>query len=109
MIIISNKNIENSVLFPKNLYAFDFDTYSLVLTNRGTNKQYTFENLEDKHTAPYGFYTMFVNFSNLPIDEYEYTLFGEWLEVSKGIIKLMNGDQNTIYYDKNRDYIVYEQ
>lgn len=74
MIIISNKNIENSVYFPQNIYTNNTDLYKLVLTDRGTNKEYVFDNLDDKHLVQYDYYSFFLNFKDLPEGEYEYKL-----------------------------------
>lgn len=74
MIIISNKNMENSVYFPKNIYTNDTELYKLTMVDRGNNKKYEFPNLDDKHLVAYDFYTFFLNFSDLPEGEYEYIL-----------------------------------
>jgi hypothetical protein len=75
MIIVSDKNIQNSIYFPKNIYNESSDIYKLVLENRGTNEKYEFD-VEDTLEATYGFYTFNTDFSNLPNGEYEYTISG---------------------------------
>ena len=110
MIIVSNKNIENSVYFPQNIYTYNNDTYKLVLNDRGTNKQYEFENLDDKHLVQYDFYSFFLNFSNLPEGEYEYTIYDSNNDiVGKGIIRLNELEQENIYYNKNNEFIAYDK
>ena len=64
MIIISNKNIENSVYFPQNIYTNNNDIYTVVLNDRGTNNKYTFSGLDDKHLVQFSFYTFLINFSS---------------------------------------------
>lgn len=110
MIIVSNKNIENSVYFPQNIYTDNTDIYKLILIDRGTNKQYTFENLDDKHLVQFDFYTFFINFSNLPEGEYEYTIFDSNNKtVGKGLIRLNELEQENIIYNDNRTYIAYDK
>ena len=110
MIIVSNKNIENSVYFPQNIYTDNNDIYKLILVDRGTNIQYTFENLDDKHLVQFDFYTFFIDFSNLPEGEYEYTIFdSNEKTVSKGLIRLNELEQENITYNDNRTYIAYDK
>lgn len=110
MIIINDKNIENSVYFPKNLYKNDSSIYTVILNNRGTNKIYKFENLEDEKLVAYDFYVFIIDFSELPVDEYEYTIYGDDNSVyGKGIIKLNEVNKENIYYEKNREYITYDK
>lgn len=73
MIIISDKSEEKTVYFPKNLYNSTEDLYILKLTDRGTNREYTFE-LADTLEASYGFYSFKVDFSQIPDGEYEYVV-----------------------------------
>jgi hypothetical protein len=110
MIIVSNKNIENSVYFPQNIYTDNTDMYKLILFDRGTNNQYTFENLDDKHLVQFDFYTFFINFSKLPEGEYEYTIFdSNEKTVGKGLIRLNMLEQEDIIYNDNRTYIAYDK
>lgn len=110
MIIVSDKNIENSVYFPQNIYTDNTDIYKLVLNDRGTNKQYEFENLDDKHLVQYDFYSFLLDFSNLPEGEYEYTIFDSNNDVvSKGLIRLNELIQDNIYYNKNNEFITYDK
>lgn len=120
MIIVSDKNIENSVYFPQNIYTDNNDVYKLVLNDRGTNKEYVFDNLDDKHLVQYDFYSFFINFSSMPEGEYEYTIFDSKNDiVSKGLIRLNELEQDNIYYDtsrrvnvsynKNNEYIAYDK
>lgn len=75
MIIVQNKNIQNSVYFPKNIYTNnDTGTYYLNLIERGSNQSYVFSALEDSHLVTYGFYTFLLDFSSVPEGEYEYTV-----------------------------------
>ena len=109
MIIISNKNMENSVYFPQNIYTSNNDIYTLFLNNRGTNKEYIFKELDDKHLVAYEYYTFFVNFSELPADEYEYKILDSNDKiVGTGIIRLNELEMTNTYYNKNNDYIVYD-
>lgn len=109
MIIVSDKNIENSVYFPQNIYTNNTDIYKLVLNDRGTNKEYVFDNLDDKHLVQYDFYSFFLNFSNLPEGEYEYTIFDSNNDiVGKGLIRLNELEQDNIYYNKNNEFIAYD-
>lgn len=110
MIIIERKNIENSVYFPRNLYKNEENEYKLVLNNRATNKTYTFENLEDKKLWSIDYYVFFINFKDVPEDEYEYKIFtNKDVELASGIIKLKDDEKTTVYYNKNREYIAYDK
>lgn len=110
MIIISNKNIENSVYFPQNIYTNNNDIYKIIFVDRGTNKQYEFNNLDDKHLVQYDFYSFFINFSSMPEGEYEYTIFDSNNDiVGKGLIRLNELEQDNIYYNKNNEYIAYDK
>ena len=110
MIIVDRKNIENSIYFPKNIYTKSTGIYKLVLSDRGTNKKYDFDGLEDKHLVEYDFYSFFVNFKNLPEGEYEYTIFDSNNDVvGKGIIRLNELEQENIYYNKNNEFIAYDK
>ena len=93
-----------------NLYKNTIGTYKIVLNNRGTNKLYEFTDLEDQLIVPYDYYTFFLNFSELPEDEYEYTVYEEdGCICAKGIIKLKDDNLENVYYDKNREYITYDK
>lgn len=110
MIIISNKNIENSVYFPQNIYTNNNDIFKIVFVDRGTNKEYVFENLDDKHLVQYDYYTFFINFTSMPKGEYEYTIFDSNDKiVGKGLIRLNELKQDNIYYNKNNEFIVYDK
>lgn len=110
MIIISDKNIENSVYFPQNLYTDNTDVYKLVLNDRGTNKQYEFDKLDDKHLVQYDFYSFLINFSSVPEGEYEYAIFDSNKKVvGKGLIRLNELKQDNIYYNKNNEFIAYDK
>lgn len=108
MIIIYNKNIDNLIYFPKNIYKNDQTSYKLTLINRATNVSYNFDDIEDKKLVPLDYYTFILNFSKLPEDEYEYSISSESFIFSKGIIKLKDSNKEIKYYNKNREYIVYE-
>lgn len=109
MIIISNKNIENSIYFPQNIYTDNTNLYKLVLNDRGTNKKYEFVDIEDRHLVQCDFYSFFLNFSNLPEGEYEYTIFDSNNDiVGKGLIRLNELEENNVSYNKNNEYIVYD-
>ena len=110
MIIISDKNIENSVYFPRNLYAGTEDEYTLVLNDRGSNTKHTFSNVEDKHLISFGFYTFIVDFTQLPKGEYEYTIFDTNENiVGTGLIRLNELTTNNVYYNNERTYVVYDR
>lgn len=110
MVIVSDKNIENSVYFPQNICTDNTDVYKLVLNDRGTNKEYVFDNLDDKHLVQYDFYSFSLNFSKLPEGEYEYTIFDSNNDiVGKGIIRLNELEQDNIYYNKNNEFIAYDK
>lgn len=107
MIIIANKNMENSVYFPQNIYTNNNGTYSVTFTNRGTNKSYNFE-CDDKHLVQYDFYTFFIDFTNMPADEYEYVIKDSNENVvGTGIIRLNELTDNNLYYDNKNTYIMY--
>lgn len=110
MIIVSDKNIENSVYFPQNIYTNNNDIYKLLLNDRGTNKKYEFEHLEDKHLVQYDFYSFLLNFSNLPEGEYEYTIYDSNEKVvGSGLIRLNALEQENTYYNKNNEFIAYDK
>jgi len=110
MIIISNKNIENSVYFPQNIYTNNNDIYTVVLNDRGTNNKYTFSGLDDKHLVQFSFYTFFINFSNVPEGEYEYSIIDSNNDiVATGIIRLNELENENIIYNDNRTYIAYDK
>lgn len=109
MIIISNKNMENTVYFPQNIYTENDGIYLVTFKNRGTNASYSMF-CEDKHLVPYDFYTFFIDFSSLPADEYEYTIqdINDKL-VGTGLIRLNELTDNTLYYNKNTEYVMYDK
>lgn len=108
MIIIKNKDIENSVYFPRNLYSDATDVYTLVLNDRASNRKHTFSNLEDKHLVQFGFYTFFVNFSQCQTGEYEYAVLGNGNKtVGTGLIRLNELGQDNVCYNNERTYVVY--
>lgn len=107
MIIVSNKNIENTVYFPQNIVK-NTANYHLILENRASNKKYEFD-VEDKGLVPNDFYTFFINFKDLKPDEYEYELTSDGEIMSKGIIKLCEEETATTIYNKNNEYTIYEQ
>ena len=89
MIIVRDKNEENTVYFPQNLYT----------------KEYDFENLEDRHLVPYGFYTFFLNFSSCPQGEYEYLIADSHKEtVGTGIIRLNSLEPDNVCYEAKFTY-----
>lgn len=107
MIIIPNKNIENLVYFPRNIYNLGGEDYKLVLIDRGTNVEYEFD-VMDLHQANYGYYSFVLNLNHLPNDEYEYTIYTSYNDrVSKGIIRLGDLNLNHIVYNKDNQYIIY--
>lgn len=109
MIIISNKNIENSVYFPRNVYTPNTDVYTLILNDRGTNRKYTFGNLEDKHLVQFGFYTFSLDLNELPQGEYEYSIIDSNEKVvGTGLIRLNELESNNVYYNNERTYIAYD-
>lgn len=109
MVIINNKNIDSVVYLPKNLNENN-GNYKLVLIDRGTNKEYEFENLYNSHIVQFDFYTFTINFSSLPKGEYEYVLFDDDdTIVSRGLIKLKELKQDNSIYNDNRTYIAYDR
>lgn len=110
MIIVSNKNMENSVYFPQNIYTRNTDIYTIILNDRGTNKKYTFSGLDDKHLVPVSFYTFFINFTDVPEGEYEYSIFDSNNNVvGTGLIRLNELEQTNTVYNNNRTYIAYDK
>jgi hypothetical protein len=110
MIIIKDKNIENSVYFPQNIYTSNNDIYTLILNDRGTNKKYTFSGLSDRHLVSISFYTFFINFSNIPEGEYEYSILDSNEEiVSTGLIRLNELKSDISTYNDPRNYIAYDK
>lgn len=110
MIIIKNKNIENSVYIPQNIYTSNNDIYTLMLFDRGTNKEYTFSGLIDRHLINISFYTFFINFSNVPKGEYEYSIIDSNEDiVSTGLIRLNELESDISVYDDSRTYIAYDR
>lgn len=110
MIIIEDKNMENMVYFPKNLYRCkESDSYNLTLNNRATNQIYTFDTLVDQKKLAYDYYSFIITFRNVPNGEYEYKIGFDDKIVASGIIKVKTKDDNVIYYDKNREYIAYDK
>lgn len=110
MIIIKNKNIENSVYIPQNIYTSNNDIYTLMLFDRGTNKEYIFSGLIDRHLINISFYTFFINFSNVPKGEYEYSIIDSNEDiVSTGLIRLNELESDISVYDDSRTYIAYDR
>lgn len=110
MIIVSNKNTANYVFFPRNIYEYNTDTYNIVLIDRGSNKEYFFDNCVDEHLANIDYYTFSLNFKDLPEGEYEYIIFDSNNDiVGKGLIRLNELEQDNIYYNKNNEYIAYDK
>ncbi len=110
MIIVRDKNIENSVYFPQNIYTNSNGFYSLRIIERGSNQSYNFNRLEDRHLVQFGFYTFFLDFSDVPEGEYEYTITDSNNSVvGKGIIRLNQLEDSNQYYTEKTDYIVYDR
>jgi hypothetical protein len=110
MIIVRDKNIENSVYFPQNIYTNSTGIYSLRIIERGSNQSYNFTGLEDRHLVQFGFYTFFLDFSSVPEGEYEYTITDSNNSVvGKGIIRLNQLEDRNEYYTEKTDYIVYDK
>lgn len=104
MIIVKDKNEENPVYFPQNLYT-NSDYYDLKLCDRGTNKEYDFENLEDKHLVTYGFYTFYLDFSSCPQGEYEYLISDSHNDtVGTGLIRLNSLEPDNVCYEAKFTY-----
>lgn len=117
MIIILDKNKEKVILFPKNIYTENRENeseydYKLILTNRGTNKEYEF-NVNDERMINFGFYSFKLDFSDVPEDEYEYSIYVESEVVGSGIIRLNSLDDKqseiNLEYNENRTYIAYDK
>ena len=110
MIIVRDKNIENSVYFPQNIYTHTNGFYSIQMIERGSNRSFVFNRLEDRHLVQFGFYTFFLDFSNVPEGEYEYTITDSNNSVvGKGIIRLNQLEDSNQYYTEKTDYIVYDK
>lgn len=110
MIIVSDKNTENTVYFPQNIYTETNDVYTLVLNDRGSNRKYTFDGLEDEHLILFGFYSFFIDFSSVPEGEYEYAIFNfKNSIVGTGLIRLNGLKDENVYYNNERTYIVYDK
>lgn len=74
MVIVDDKNIENTVFFPKNLLK-SYEIYQLVLNDRGSNKKYFFSELEDTLEGGSFQYTFELDLSDIDNGEYEYELW----------------------------------
>ena len=102
--------MENSVYFPQNIYTQNTDIYSIILFDRGTNKKYSFNDLEDRHLVPMSFYTFFINFTNVPSGEYEYSILDSNAKiVGNGIIRLGELERKDVEYNDSRFYIAYDK
>lgn len=108
MIIVSNKNEENTIYFPKNLYINAENNYNIILKNRGTNVEYKFEDLSDTLDMPFDYYSFEIDFSKIPDDEYEYLIYDAKNKYGSGIIRISSLNNNNIYYNDKREYIIYE-
>ena len=110
MIIVSNKNMENSVYFERAIYTRGTDSYTVELVDRASNKTYKFEDLDDKRLVQYGFYTFFIDFTSCQEGEYEYSIKDSEGElVGKGLIRLNELQPDTKFYENKREYIVYDK
>jgi hypothetical protein len=110
MIIIENKNMENSVYFPQNIYTSNTDIYTVVLFDRATNRKYTFSGLDDKHLVQFSFYTFFIDFTNIPEGEYEYSIIDSNSKtVGTGLIRLNDLIESNVIYNDPRTYIAYDK
>lgn len=107
MIVIKDKNIANTVWFPRNIYTIG-DDYILKIRDRGTNKEYDFT-VTDRHIAAYGFYTFFIDFSAAEAGEYEYIITDSHNDVvGSGILRLNELDQENICYEPKFTYEIDE-
>lgn len=98
MIVIKDKNIANTVWFPRNLYTIG-DEYLLKIRDRGTNKEYDFR-ATDKRLAAYGFYTFDIDFSATGAGEYEYAIADSNNDtVGTGILRLNELEREDICYE----------
>lgn len=108
MIIIPNKNIENTVYFPRNVYTSNTSIYTLVLNDRATNRKHITQ-IPDKHVVQFGFYTFSLDFNKLPQGEYEYSIIDSNDKVvGTGLIRLNELESNNVYYNNERTYIAYD-
>ena len=114
MIITSNVK-EASIFVPRNIYTFDGDI-KLILINRGTNQEYEMNDLDlQESVINYGYYYFTIDLDNIPSGEYEYKLIGtdsvtdEEFVLSRGIIRINELNQDIIYFNKNTEYVTYEQ
>lgn len=109
MIIVSDKDTENTIYFPRNLYTETNDIYTVVLNDRASNRKYTFGNLDDKHLGDFDFYTFAIDFQSVPEGEYEYTVYDNNDKiVGTGVIRLNELESNNIYYNNDTTYTVYD-
>ena len=110
MIIVSNKNTVNCVFFPRNIYEYNTDTYNIVLIDRGSNKEYFFDNCVDEHLANIDYYTFSLNFKYVPNGEYEYKIIdSNDKSVGTGLIRLKELVVENTEYNENITYEFYDK
>lgn len=110
MIIVSNKNTTNYVFFPRNLYEENSDIYKIMLKDRGSNKEYLFDNCVDEHLANIDYYTFALKFLNIPKGEYEYNIIdSNEKSVGTGLIRLKELVVENTEYNENITYEFYDK
>lgn len=108
MIIVDNKDIQNMIYFPKNIYNGGNNVYGIELRDRGTNVTYSFDGVVDNMLVPFGFYTFNLDFSSIPSGEYEYRIYNGLTVLGTGLIRLNGISDETEYYDEKRTYVTYD-
>ena len=104
MIIVSDKNYDKPVFFPRNLYTDSTDSYTVTLFDRGTNKSYGFD-VTDRHLASYDFWSFDMDFTATPSGEYEYRITdSNGNTVGTGIIRLNALENENVYYSPKFTY-----
>lgn len=108
MIIVGNKDIENMVYFPKNIYTGGNGVYGIELRDRGSNITYSFNGVTDNMLVPFGFYTFKLNFRSVPSGEYEYRIYNGLTVLGTGLIRLVGLSGEPRCYEEKRTYVTYD-
>lgn len=114
MVIIPDKDKESLVYISQNIYQ-PAGEYDIVLRDRATNDDYEFH-CADENVVQNSFYTFRMDFSDVPVGEYEYEVKdSENWTVSKGIIRLNRLENDVIEYYaeafgelEEKDTVIYE-
>lgn len=104
MIVVSDKTEAKFVFVPRNSYTESDENYVFTLVDRGTNKEYPF-NVLDEHGKSWGFYSFQCNFSDIPNGEYEYSVdTSAGSRVATGIIRINALEQDDVCYEPKFTY-----